>query len=132
MPRTTPTHNTQPTQRASGGGLCLTHEDQTMRNANTSTRTPGGRFAPGNPGGPGNPHAATVAKLRAAILAAVTPEDIDAIVRALVHRAKGGDLGATKELLDRAIGKPTDGDLAERINELERVAESLMAEGGGQ
>ncbi len=88
-------------------------------------RTSAGRFAPGNPGGPGNPHAPTVARLRAAILAAVTPDDIEAIVRALVHRAKGGDLGAARELLDRAIGKATDADLAERIDALERMAEQL-------
>jgi hypothetical protein len=94
-------------------------------NANGTGRTPGGRFAPGNAGGPGNPHAGTVSKLRAAILAAVTPEDIEAIVRALVHRAKGGDLGAARELLDRAIGKPTDADLSERIDALERAAEEL-------
>jgi len=40
---------------------------------------------------PGGPHAAPVAELRAAIFATVTPEDIDAIIRVLVHRAKGGD-----------------------------------------
>lgn len=88
-------------------------------------RTSAGRFVLGNPGGPGNPHAPTVARLRAAILAAVTPDDIEAIVRALVHRAKGGDLGAARELLDRAIGKATDADLAERIDALERMAEQL-------
>lgn len=96
-----------------------------MNTMNGTGRTPGGRFAPGNAGGPGNPHAATVAKLRAAILAAVTPEDIDGIIRALVHRAKGGDMAAIRELLDRAIGRPTDADLAERIERLERAAEEL-------
>jgi hypothetical protein len=100
-----------------------------MTTKNGTGRTPGGRFAPGNPGGPGNPHAATVAKLRAAILAAVTPEDIDGIIRALVHRAKGGDLGAAKELLDRAIGKATDADLAERLDALERAADELREKG---
>lgn len=99
-------------------------EERTMTQTATG-RTSAGRFAPGNPGGPGNPHAPTVARLRAAILAAVTPDDIEAIVRALVHRAKGGDLGAARELLDRAIGKATDADLAERIDALERMAEQL-------
>jgi hypothetical protein len=97
-----------------------------MSTTNESGRTPGGRFAPGNRGGPGNPHAATVAKLRAAILAAVTPEDIDAIIRALVHRAKGGDMAAAKELLDRAVGKPTDASVAERLDELEALATALQ------
>ncbi|RMH24587.1 MAG: hypothetical protein D6692_12755 [Planctomycetota bacterium] len=95
----------------------------------TNGRTAGGRFAKGNPGGPGNPHAGKVGKLRAAILAAVTPEDVAAIVGALIQRAKGGDMAATKELLDRAIGKPTDGDLAERLDRLEEAAERLL--GGG-
>jgi len=96
-----------------------------MTTTNGSGRTAGGRFATGNAGGPGNPHAPTVAKLRAAILAAVTPEDIDAIVRAMIQRAKGGDLGATKELLDRVIGKPADADLAERLDALEITAAEL-------
>lgn len=100
-------------------------EIPTMNTANGTGRTPGGRFAPGNPGGPGNPHAASVAKLRAAILTAVTPEDIDAIIRALVHRAKGGDMAAAREILDRAIGKPSDADTAERLDALERLAEEL-------
>jgi len=102
-----------------------------MNTTNEAGRTPGGRFAPGNRGGPGNPHGATVAKLRAAILAAVTPEDIDAIIRALVHRAKGGDMAAIKELLDRAIGRPTDADVASRIDQLERAAEAMKI-GGDQ
>lgn len=97
-----------------------------MNITSESGRTTGGRFAPGNRGGPGNPHAATVAKLRAAILAAVTPEDIDAIIRALVHRAKGGDMAAAKEVLDRAIGKPTDAGIAERLDELEALATALQ------
>ena len=64
-----------------------------------------GRFAQGWKGGPGNPLAKRVAELRAALLAAVTPEDIDAIARVLVQKAKGGDVVAVKELLDRCIGK---------------------------
>jgi len=103
-----------------------------MNITSESGRTPGGRFAPGNRGGPGNPHATTVAKLRAAILAAVTPEDIDAIIRGLVHRAKGGDMAAAKELLDRAIGKATDANVAERLDELERTAADLARRLGCQ
>lgn len=92
---------------------------------NTTGRTPGGRFAPGNPGGPGNPHGPTVARLRAAILRAVTPEDVEEIIRVLLGMARGGDLSAIKELLDREIGRPADADLAERIEALERVAAEL-------
>lgn len=67
--------------------------------------------------------------MRSAILAAVTPEDIDAIVRAMIQRAKGGDMVATKELLDRAVGKPAQGDIAERLEALEQLAERLAAGG---
>ena len=35
-----------------------------------------GRFLAGNPGGPGNPYSRQVAKLRQAILDAVTPQDV--------------------------------------------------------
>lgn len=72
-------------------------------------RGTGGRFAAGNAGGPGNPHAARVAQLRATLLAAVTDDDIRAIVATLVAQAKGGDLAAIRELLDRLLGKPLAG-----------------------
>jgi hypothetical protein len=69
-------------------------------------RAPNGRFLPGHCGGPGNPHARKVHRLRATLLDTVTPEDIQEVVRILLEKAKGGDLVAIKELLDRTIGKP--------------------------
>lgn len=51
------------------------------------------------------------------------------IVRAMVQRAKGDDMAATKEPLDRAIGKPTDDDLSERLETLEQLAERLSSGG---
>jgi hypothetical protein len=36
----------------------------------------------------------------------VTPEDMAAVARALVERAKAGDVAAARELLDRIIGRP--------------------------
>lgn len=71
----------------------------------TNGRGPGGRFAPGNPGGPGNPHAKRTAELRAAALAAVSDDDLRAVVAKLLELAKGGDLAAIRELLDRLLGK---------------------------
>lgn len=100
-----------------------------MMTAETNGRAANGQFVKGNSGGPGNPHGGKVARLRAAILSAVTPEDIDAIVRAMIQRAKGGDMVATKELLDRAIGKHTDGDMTERLDALEDLAKRLAEEG---
>ena len=71
-------------------------------------RTARGRFAPGNPGGPGNPYAKRVADLRAALLESVTEADIRAVARALVKRAKAGEVPAIRELLDRLVGKRED------------------------
>jgi len=65
-----------------------------------------GKFAVGNPGGPGNPHFRKVAKLRRAMFAAVTPDDIKAAVAKLVEKALEGDVVAIRELLDRCVGKP--------------------------
>ena len=78
-----------------------------------------GRFASGNPGGPGNPLAAQVGRLRAALLEAVTPEDIAAIIARLIEQAKGGDVRAIREVLDRTLGKPQEADFIERLETLE-------------
>jgi hypothetical protein len=64
-----------------------------------------GRFALGNPGGPGNPYAQRTAELRAAMLSAVTTDDLTAIVAMLVKQAKAGDMAAAREVLDRVLGK---------------------------
>lgn len=84
-----------------------------------------GRFAVGNAGGPGNPHAARVGQLRAALLDAVTPADVRAIVSALVEQAKAGDVRAIREVLDRTLGKPVEADFVERLDALEH----LLSEG---
>jgi hypothetical protein len=64
-----------------------------------------GHFAKGNRGGPGNPFAARVGKLRSALLSAIKPSDLQAIVAKLVEQAKSGDVAAAKLILDRAVGK---------------------------
>src|SRR5688572_27225584 len=66
-----------------------------------------GRFTPGNTLARGNPFARQVADLRAAMIRAVTPADLAAIVAALVDKAKAGDVVAIREVLDRCIGKAT-------------------------
>jgi hypothetical protein len=65
-----------------------------------------GRFIVGNKGGPGNPHAKQVAVMRAALLSAVTPEDLHDVIRVLIEKALSGNVSAIKELLDRLYGKP--------------------------
>ncbi len=72
-------------------------------------RDASGRFAPGNPGGPGaiaHERTKRARELRQALHDAVTPEDVAAVARALVDRAKAGDVAAARELLDRIIGRP--------------------------
>lgn len=82
-----------------------------------------GRFAEGNPGGPGNPHAKRVGELRVALLEAVTPADMQAVVKALVEAAKGGDVAAARVLFERVLGKPVEADLIERLEVLEQQLE---------
>ncbi len=89
-----------------------------------------GRFAAGNPGGPGNPFAAQAARLRSALFQAVTPEDLAAVIRALVGKAKEGNVAAARELLDRLLGKPEAIDLLDRLAQLERILSNPTAEAG--
>lgn len=72
---------------------------------------PDGKFAAGNPGGPGNPHAGQVARLRAVMLEAVTPDEMRSVVGKLIELAKGGDLKAIDLLLTRTLGKADSGPL---------------------
>ncbi len=68
-------------------------------------RDANGRFTKSNPGGPGNPLAGRVAKFRAALLSAVSENDLKAIAKKLVAKAKTGNIPAIKELLDRTVGR---------------------------
>jgi hypothetical protein len=67
-----------------------------------------GRFTPGHKGGPGNPFARRSAAIRSAFLNAISQQDLQAIVRTLVEKAKAGDLVAAKLILLWAIGRPDD------------------------
>jgi hypothetical protein len=104
-----------------------------MNNANG--RDNNGRFAFGNPGGPGNPLGYRTAALRAALLDAVSEDDLREIVTVLVSKAKAGDLVAARELLDRCLGKSAAAvtidlplglpPLAERQRRLRALAQRL-------
>ncbi len=72
----------------------------------TNGRAPNDRFAKGNSGGPGNPFARQVAAFRQEFMAAVTGEDIAVIVRALIDKAKAGDVAAARLVLQYTLGKP--------------------------
>jgi hypothetical protein len=88
-----------------------------------------GRFTVGNRHGKGNPLAGRAAKIRAVLLKRLTIKDAQAIADQLITLAKSGDLAAIKELLDRTIGKPSPGDLLERVEALEELAQQ---KDGGQ
>lgn len=95
--------------------------------------TAGGKFAVGNPGGPGNPHGGQVARLRAAMLEAVSEDDMRAVALKLVELAKGGDLKAIDLLLTRTLGKADGGPLvavqmnqqADELGELRERAKAI-------
>ena len=89
-----------------------------------------GRFVPGCAGGPGNPLAARVAKLRAAALAAVTASDVRAILRKLVNLAKGGDVQAAKEVLQRTLGPCEAADALQELAELRAAVNDLLEQRG--
>jgi hypothetical protein len=80
-------------------------------NGSNGRRGEGGRFLPGNPGGPGNPHAKKVNAFRSRLYELVTPEDMDEVIRALVRKAKAGEIAAIRELFDRLFGKSLQGIL---------------------
>jgi hypothetical protein len=73
---------------------------------NGDFREGNGRFKPGHQYARGNPLNRRVQKLRAALLARVTVEDLRQVVDALLVKAKAGDVVAARELLNRTVGKP--------------------------
>jgi len=87
-----------------------------------------GKFLPGNSGGPGNPFASRVGKLRSALISAVTEEDVQAVVKAIVTAAKSGDVAAAKLFFDRVLGKPVVDDVTELDESRNRVLEMLQSQ----
>lgn len=68
-------------------------------------RTSTGKFAAGNKLSRGNPHCDRIAKLRSAMLAAVTEKSMKSVIKKLIEMAEGGDVKAIQLLLDRTLGK---------------------------
>jgi hypothetical protein len=84
--------------------------------ATAAGRGPGGRFAKGNPGGTGNPFARQVAALRQAALAAITPDQVRAILAKMAELALAGDVQAAKLVLAYAIGRPAAAPDPDRLD----------------
>src|SRR5687768_7481111 len=81
-------------------------------------RGPGGRFGQGNRFAKGNAQARKMARFRAEVLRAVSPEDLRGVVVALIEAAKKGEVSAIKELFDRLMGRPVELDMIERLERL--------------
>ena len=84
-------------------------------------RDSSGRFAPGNSLARGNPYARRVAKLRSAMLDAVSEEDMRDVIGAMLSKAKEGDTAAARILLDRCLGPSEASDVLERVEQLEQL-----------
>lgn len=84
-------------------------------------RNADGTFATGNKAGKGNPMARKAQQLRAAMFRAITATDLREIVKKLVDLAKGGDVAAAREVLQRCLGPAESLDILERLNNLEAV-----------
>ena len=93
--------------------------DRQPKTNGNNGRGPGGRFAAGNKGGPGNPYARRTARLRAALLQSVKPDDLREVIAALLAQAKAGDVASIRELLQRLLGPPEALDVLARIEALE-------------
>ena len=79
-----------------------------MSGGNGSGRDSLGRFVVGhNMPGPGrNRKSRQNEMVKRVMLETITPDDIDAIMRKIITKAKAGDLYATKVFLDRMLGLP--------------------------
>lgn len=75
----------------------------------TNATVTNGRFQAGNQAAVG--HSSKSQRLRAAMLQAISEDDVQDIVKKLVTMAKGGDIDATK-ILFGFIGKPVEGPAA--------------------
>src|SRR5919108_4514254 len=80
-----------------------------------------GRFVPGNPGGgrPANPFARAQRELRGALLAEVTPADVQTVLRQVIRLAKRGHLPAVELLLKWVLGGPPPAVDPDRLEEHE-------------
>ena len=92
-------------------------------------RTPRGQFGIGNKAAVG--HSSKGKQLRAAVIRAISEEDIQGIVLTMIDLAIGGDIAAAKLILS-TIGPPTESDAppaAPEINDtnFQEIKRELLA-----
>jgi hypothetical protein len=75
-----------------------------------------GHVAKRNPGGPSNPFGRKVASLRAALVAAVTPQDVQEVMAAMAVQAKKGNVAAARLYLAYSAGKPTEAPNPDQVD----------------
>jgi hypothetical protein len=85
-----------------------------------------GRFVQGNRAGRGNPLARRANQLRVALYRECSADDLAAVIRRLIDKAKGGDVAASKVLLERLLGPPIALDVATRIERLEVLLQERL------
>lgn len=81
-----------------------------------------GRFTAGNKFGKGNPDAKKMYEFRMRMLSRVTFVEFYDIIDSLINEAKGGDVFAIREILDRLIGKA---DAWSKLVELSQLADEM-------
>ena len=90
----------EPTNKRENG-----EDAEALALAGDAGRDDAGRFIEGNAGGPGRPRGKRTAELRRELLAQTDIGDLRAVWAKLLELAKGGDLPAIREVLDRTLGK---------------------------
>jgi hypothetical protein len=81
------------------------------RGKGDADRDENGRYLPGHAiPGPGNPYGQRVAAMRAALLSAVSAQDIKDMACAMVRAAKDGDAACFRVLAPYLFGKPIDSE----------------------
>jgi hypothetical protein len=93
--------------------------DAPSTNGPNGGRASNGRFAPGNRLGRGNPFNKRQCELRAALFKAVDNENMELAAKAILDKAKRGNVVAFRELADRLMGKAVPSDILDRLAAIE-------------
>jgi hypothetical protein len=102
-------------------------------------RTEGGRFAAGTRAGPGRPPMSSpMGKFREVLWSEIKEHDIASAIQTLRDvmsdpKAKPADrIAAAREMLDRSAGRPLPTDLADLVEQAERLAVQRQEPEGDQ
>jgi hypothetical protein len=88
-----------------------------------------GKFLRGNKGGIGNPLARRASALRATLFKTVTPQDLEQVAKAILKKAKDGNLPACTLLLRYLLGPGESIDLVRMVAKLENQLATISVKG---